>query len=501
MADPAITSLSAAVASLDPYNASANLSDDVLSHIFHYLDVANLSNSVLVCSHWHQVIWPALRHLQFIDCNSVDKKVLSTFAERCQGLTALTLFRCLAVRDECAASMMEMPHLRVLNISYCDWITDGLLHGLKEHPSLIELRLVASCRVALSSSASPASSSPSNAILPLKLTTLTLSAARGLDADSLSALSRLNRLISLDLSFAAPALLAKEEVQFLVALQSLTSINLFNASVVDTVLYVLAELPRLQHLDLSSNPKITTVGVSQLSKLAPTLQWLSLASCSALNDLSLFTVARLSSLTYLDISYTGITDDSLETLSSLARLKTFKATKQSPGPAFLTSLLRNATITSLSLIDCTFDPTDLYLFKGFSALRTLNLLGSRGINDSFFPHLTPLNQLHSVYIASNYDITAKGVGVLKNLPVLSTLVLDWGSNISDSIGPSLSAFPSLTFLSLRSCHSLTDACLPSLVALPKIITLDVTHSSQIKTAKALKASLPSDTSKRIDLVC
>lgn len=503
MADPTIASLSAAVACLDPYNASTSLSDDVLSHIFHFLDVANLSNSALVCSHWHQVLWPSLRHLQFIDCNSVNVSVLETFAVRCQGLTALTLFRCLAVRDECASAMMKMPHLRVVNISYCDWITDGLVHGLKEHPSLTELRLVASCRVALSSSASPTPSSLSHAILPPKLTTLCLSAARGLDGDSLPAISRLNSLISLDLSFAAPALLANEQVQFLVALQSLTSINLFSASVVDAVLHVLAELPRLRLLDLSSNAKITAAGVSQLSKLAPTLEWLSLASCAAVNDLSLFTLARLPSLTYLDISYTGITDDSLETLSLLGKLKTFKATKQMPGHSFLTSLLRNASITALSLIDCTFDPTDLYLFKGFSALRTLNLLGSRGINDSFFPHLSPLSQLHSIYLASNYDITAKGVASLKSLPILSTLVLDWGSNISDAIGPSLSSFPSLTFLSLRSCHSLTDACLPSLVSLPKIITLDVTHASQIKTAKSLKASMiaSSNAVRSIDFVC
>lgn len=476
MSDPNIASLSATVAALDPFGSSGGLSDDVLSHIFHYLDVTNLNNSARVCSQWHQVLWPTLRHLEFADSTSVNLSVLERFSDRCQGLTALTLIRCLSVRDDCAAAMLQMRHLRYLNISYCDWITDKLIVGLKDHPSLIELRLVASCRVTLSTAS----------MAPPKLTILSLSACRGLDSDSLPVISRIHNLNTLDLSFASPALLANEQVNFLVALQSLTSLNLNGSSAVDAVLHVLGELPRLEHLDLTYNTKLTAAGVAQLAKLA-SLRYLSLARCAGLADIALFSLARLSSLEYLDISFTGMSEDSLESLSSLTKLKTLKASKHNPGPAFLTSLLRNGSITDLSLIDCTFDPTDFYLFKGFTQLRRLDLQGSRGISDPFFANIANLHKLDYLSMSSNYDITCQGISVLKSLPVLSTLVLDWCANVTDSIGSRISAFPSLTHLSLRSCHNLTDACLAGLTILPKIDTFDVSHCAGIKGARALAA--------------
>ena len=487
MDEPDVASISTAVSTLEPFGGTSSLSDDVLSHIFHYLDAANLSNSALVCVHWHQVLWPSLRHLQFVDSNTVNKRILDEFVTRCQSLTALTLFRCLSVRDDCALAMLQMRHLRSVSVTYCDWITDNFVDTLKDHPSLTELALVASCRVTLVPTEPPP-----------RLTVLTLSACRGLEPEALPILSRLSRLHTLDLSDATPSLLANDQVNFLVGLQSLKSIDLRCSGVIDPVLHVLGELPRLEYINLASNAKVTALGVQQLSKLG-SLRSLNLASCTQVAELALYTIAKLVTLENLDISFTSIIEDSLETLSSLTRLKTLRATKVNPGPAFLASLARHNTITSLSLLDSTFDPTDVYLFKGLTALRTLNLRGSRGLSDSFFSHLAHLTQLHTLDMSSNYDITSKGVSSLKSLPILSTLYLDWGVSISDSIGLALASFPSLTSLSLKSCHGLTDACLPSLLALPKIAVLDVKYSNGIKGSRAF-AKAAAENEHKINLI-
>jgi len=398
----------------------------------------------------------------------------------CPELTTFSISRCLQLRDSCAPAFLLMRHLRSLRVDYCDWITDCFVEGLMAHPSLTELSMVAACRLSLR-----------EPVLPEHLRILNLSACRGLDRQCLSNLAKLTKLTSLNLSDCPSALAIHEGIAFLKPVSSLTHLSLRSSGVTLPLFQTLGEMTQLTNLCLSQNPDLNSACVSCLSELTK-LSNLDLSRCPNVTETALLTVGRFSCLEELDISYTGIKEDGLQALIPIQEgtMRTLSIMKCRPSHPFLDSLSRSTGLTSLSLTDCSFENSDVYLFATYTPLQHLDISSAIGITDSIFPHLARLLHLQSLNVGSSYTITNAGISHLKALPQLSKLTLDWCARITDGIGALLTEFQVLTHLSLRSCKRLTDQAMPNLLKIPKLELLDITYCTGINNPRLLAQEAP-----------
>lgn len=93
----------------------------------------------------------------------------------------------------------------------------------------------------------------------------------------------------------------------------------------------LAKLTKLRRLDISG-AKITPAGLKILKSL-PQLERLSVWNCTALDDSAAQELAAVPKLTYLDLSYTGAGDGTLQSLTTVPNLKLLYLTDTKVTPA------------------------------------------------------------------------------------------------------------------------------------------------------------------------
>jgi hypothetical protein len=467
------TELSAALASLDLITADNSLPDEVLCRIFNFLDATWLGSSSLVCMRWNKLVWGRLRHLEFDRKDLVTDGILGRLSTTCPELTALKISRCLGVRDNCARALLAMRHLKVLQVNYCDWITDAFLEDLRAHKTLTELSLVAACRITI---ASP--------LLSTQLKTLNLTACRSLDKIALTHIWSLPHLTCLDLSDSAATLGLAEGILSMPSPPGLVELSLRRTGINDDILQAIGEVTTLKRLDLSQNPDITSTGIAHLTTLV-SLSSLDLTSCFGVSDAALISLGSFSNLQYLNLIFTGIVKDGLDALVPIPAIRSLKTTRGIASMTLLSGLSRSPDLTQLCLTDCSFDPLDVHLLGHLTSLHHLDLSTALGVGDSIFEYLARLTHLQTLNMSSICTITPSGVSRLRDLPRLAQLVLDWCLQIDDSIGSALIHFPTLTNLSLRSCKSLSDQALPDLLKLHKLEVLDLTYCVGINSRREL----------------
>lgn len=91
-----------------------------------------------------------------------------------------------------------------------------------------------------------------------------------------------------------------------------------------------------------------------------------------------------------------------------------------------------------------------------------------------------LNNVTVLNLSTNNTLTDTALAViLKNLPKLQSLDLEWCCNLSTNGFSSLSSLTNLTSLNLNYCTNFQDSCFDSVIRLPQLRTLNLSRCSQL----------------------
>lgn len=284
-----------------------------------------------------------------------------------------------------------------------------------------------------------------------------------------------------------------------------TSADCFEANIEDKDLIHFEKLPALTTLSLE-NGKITDAGMETVAKLKQVTS-LRLQKCSQLTIEGLKRVEALQDLERLYILYTYTTNECLEPISHLTKLKVLdlRGTKVTDAGvvhlAGMTSLVdlkfRSDAITdaaledvgkltnlrSLSLEDCGIRNAGMPALANLTELRSLNLMrtfvGDKGLEAcSKMTKLEYVNLRDTAFGGPGLDYIAGSAGTLKELDLGEILIS------SDGV-EHVAQFTNLEILSLWN-GTFEDAAFAKLAALTKLKDLDLEGCNQYMTDEAMQ---------------
>ncbi|XP_062235414.1 uncharacterized protein si:ch73-173p19.1 isoform X1 [Platichthys flesus] len=209
----------------------------------------------------------------------------------------------------------------------------------------------------------------------------------------------------------------------------------------------------LKHLSLVNSPLITDSGLSILSSLVK-LQHLNLASCSKLTDSCLQHIRGLSSLCFLSLDHTKVTDAGMvlylqSAPSCLSQLSLNQTAVTEATLAALPSCVPQLRLLSIKQTKV----KDVSALAELSSLQTLNLDGTR--------------------------VTEESLKSLANLPSLSSLSLADVPVADGNHALQIISGLKLTHLTLPGRHSVNDSGLAYLSGLSWLLELDLTDYTQV----------------------
>ena len=386
--------------------------------------------------------------------------------------------------------LQNMTSLTRLNLDFCVGLTTAGLAGLQHLTGLTDLNLD-QCEVSLSSE-----------VLRelVDMCTLDISGNNVTDTQ-LSGIWPMTSLSSLNLRY---GLLSDAGLASLRLAKGLTKLDLsHNAQMTDAGLSFLNGLP-LQHLELSFCSRITAIGLSSLSRLAPSLNYLSLAGCTWVDDKATASLSVLTSLTTLDLRFLDISSPGLAALRPLHHLATLllqhnRAVTTVPSLPSLTHLdlegCQNlgaahsggctwlwpcGQATSLNLAGCSQLPaTSLDELWRLGSLTCLNLACCKDITDrTLQTGVAFLTRLAVLDLGGCSRVTDSGLDAMHGCTSLRQLSLSWCSQISDSGLAGLSDLPLLKDLDLSGCTRLTGpGILNTVTAIRRLIKIRILKTS------------------------
>jgi len=250
-------------------------------------------------------------------------------------------------------------------------------------------------------------------------------------------------------------------LKYLEAFQKLSSITLSTPGVTGTGLAHLVGLPALRILDLSS----TVIDGSQLVHLAKVAQLEELTPPQLLNDEGLGHVCRLPKLMHLDLSYEyKLTNEGAAALAGLDNLSVLLLNETDLTDAAMQHVGQIKTLTHLE-VPKTIGDEGVAALAGLTELRELNL-GYTTLTDKSMPHLLTMPKLETVYLTDT-QITAKGLAGIHELKHLHTLGIV-NTSIGDDAVPhivkitQLKVLPAtgtkLTHDGIRKIHAALPEC-------------------------------------------
>ena len=305
-------------------------------------------------------------------------------------LQMITLSRCGKITDAGLKPLKELTQLRTLNLKNCGKITDTGLKHLKE---LAQLR------------------------------TLYLSDCNKITDGGLAHLQELTRLQVLDIQDCGQV--TAQGIQKLKAALPKCDITVPNsvkrlniskdetkaepdADITDEELVLLAEVSRLQRINLIGCNQITDAGLKHLTGLTQ-LQTLDLTNCP------LVTVKGVQELK------NALPGCDITIPNAVKRLKISKdGTEAAPDPEITDdelALLREMTrLRKLSLVECEWiTDAGLRHVRGLTRLERLDLSFCDKITDAGLEHLKEMTQLQTLILSGCSRVTANGVRKLKNV--------------------------------------------------------------------------------------
>lgn len=183
-------------------------------------------------------------------------------------------------------------------------------------------------------------------------------------------ISKLNQLESLDVS--GNSSLSNTDVAKFVALTNLRELNLSTTTITDDAFKSLAEMERLEVLKIEGSTQLKGHGLQAYTRTKPTLRELH-ATGTPLHAGGLKHIKSISSLEFLDISNSGLSDQPFADLKGASNLVHLKIGANVLSNAGLQTVL---TLTKLKILDLermqTINDQGLGILSKKSGLQTLN---------------------------------------------------------------------------------------------------------------------------------
>lgn len=248
----------------------------------------------------------------------------------------------------------------------------------------------------------------------------------------------------------------------------------------------IARIDSLTYLDLSTTP-ITDTSLEHLQQL-PSLQWLNVIGTS-ISDEGLKHLAVHRSLhSLLATGCDQITDAGLKLIGDLTHLSTLELTHNASfTDAGIVGLADLAKLSKLAISGDISDVGLQSISEQFPNLSYLSL-GSAVVTDAGLEHLNKLNKLNTLRLAG-MNVNGKGLIHLKSLAQLETLDLP-NSEVSDDALIAISDLTNLRDLSLAKTQ-VSDAGIASIARLAKLDHVDLRNTKvTAQGVKALQKALP-----------
>ena len=320
------------------------------------------------------------------------------------------------------------------------------------------------------------------------------------------------------------------EIELLLGLPKLETVNLHNSDVSDEGLKKLTQNKSIKRLNLRRTAKITADGLASLVDL-PNLQVLELLyNSQSVDNAALDHVAKLTGLRLLDLRgcfqvgdegllklktltrmedlklrCTELTDEGLAVIGSMPNLK-YLTVEDANGMRCetLTAAKDNDNFKSLTLFRLDLDDEDLAPFEGCANVVKLNFrdtavfgegldyfaqsadkvqsinLAESLFDDDYASHLTQFTNLRELDLWQT-DITDAGLEELAKLKNLKTLILLQDRDITNEGIKTLSSMKSLEVLDLSET-SIDDDAIEYLKELPNLKTLKVAQTRMTREA-------------------
>ena len=198
-------------------------------------------------------------------------------------------------------------------------------------------------------------------------------------------------------------------------------------------------------------------------------------------------ISNLTSLEYLQLSRTQVSDEAWSDLAALPCRKNLRTSVNMHGMRFLSSMTR---LEELDLSNSENIDVDnlIYHMKTLTQLRKLNL-SDTGVTDLGLRHLAYLTNLEELCLSLNDNITGAGVKEISHLTGLKSLDLSCtGVGFGDGFGH-ISRLVQLQELNLSECDDVTDDMMISIAPLSSLKKLDLSDCYLTDTGLQYIASL------------
>ncbi|EQC39941.1 hypothetical protein SDRG_02597 [Saprolegnia diclina VS20] len=426
---------------------------------------------------------PLGTRVDLTDCADVDTGWLQALAPSITAsLMHIDLTRCTGVET---LGREPLAALRVAKLSHCKNMSPLALHPLSNATHLSVLHL-AGCALLRNESLG-------HLLSCTQLTDLDLSQCPSISDTGLFALPPSLRRLNLS---QCSGISDRGVLAVVTGLASLLSLNLGLCNITNGALAMLAvHAHQLQHLVLSGCRAVDQAGVNLLDSLSelvsfeasqcrlvqsPHRAWASLTfldlSTSGVNDTGLAVTASLETLTSLDVSQSQATATSFRCLRSLSRLRYFKAARTKLNDATFQVLCEH--LTSLEELHVAHTDVSDMGARGLPHLKHLTslVLSTEGVTYHSLSSVGSLHQLTSLALFGA-SIADRGLEYLACLQSLRRLVLCSGYLTDRGAGMLASSAPHLTELNVSHNKELRDAGLKCLAQLRQLKTLNVSNTS------------------------
>ena len=343
--------------------------------------------------------------------NELDYEVLSVLYKTksvCKSLKNLNV----VISNESSEGISNLFNVEVLDISYSPIReTNGMLIEICSMTKITSLN-ISNCHEIYNEVLSPLSNLT-------RLKYLYMDHCYGLSNEGLQHLKSLTNLEHFDLSYCTH--ISNEGLLHLIHLVNLKFLNLKVCAI--SSLSVLETLVNIETLDLTHCHLFTIQDFSSILYLNK-LKFLIFYGCELLtdeilNDEVLVHLSKLINLTYLDLSFCGITSlSSLSTLVNLISLRLGKCSQLTDHGFSYISCLTN--LTYLDICECDLTDDSLALLSNLTKLTYLNLFMSKCSKLSF---LNPLVNINHLDLSMCDNITNDELKSIFNLTNLRKLYL------------------------------------------------------------------------------
>lgn len=273
-----------------------------------------------------------------------------------------------------------------------------------------------------------------------------------------------------------------DEFLHLAGFAALKEIHAEVPDVTDHGIAVLGTLPKLQIVSLS-RATLTASTLSAIAALA-NLQQLDLPYAKGIDDASVAALKSHPTLEALDLGYTSITDDSLDTILSIPKLKSIRVVGTKFTDKGLARLANTAALEQIAVGSETITDEGVKLLASSVGLIQLEIIGSK-VTDDAMSALSALPKLQTLCLMDNLSLTDSGICKLGTLPSLTNICV--AGTAFTGAGMGKAGFPALLGLDANR-SKVTDSNMSEFSEVKNLTSLKVKGTSA--TEAGVRAVFP-----------